>query len=89
LGTVVAQSRNLDDNLFTYCQVLLPQHLPITVAGCAIESLYLGGMRRDPVRLKASQLNQVARSRLPEHGPPRFPVLGEFDAVILADRRVA
>lgn len=72
-----------------YCQVVLPDHMPLLAAGGSVESLYLGSLRRDRIRLAASQLHTVDRSLLPEHGAPRYPVLGAFDAAILAERRVA
>lgn len=72
-----------------YCQLVLPDHMPLRAAGGVLESLYLGSLRRDSIRLGASQLAVVERSSLPEHGPPRYPVLCAFDAAILAERRVA
>lgn len=77
------------DRIVEYCQLVLPDHRPLLAAGGVVESLYLGSLRRDRTRLKASQLAEVDRGTLPEHGPPRYPVLGAFDAAILAERRVA
>lgn len=89
LGTSVAIPGKQDRNRVAYCQVVLPGHEPLFAAGAALESLYLGSLRRDPKRLKASLLAHVERSLLPEHGAPRYPVLGAFDAAVLAERRVA
>lgn len=89
LGTSVALPGESTDQCVSYSQVVLPGHAPLLVAGAVLESLYLGSLRRDPVRLRASQLIEVERASLPEHGAPRYPVLGAFDAAVLAERRVA
>lgn len=89
LGTSVAMAGRHESGRVNYCQVVLPGHEPLLAAGAALESLYLGSLRRDPVRLRASQLVDIERGLLPEHGAPRYPVLGAFDAAVLAERRVA
>lgn len=89
LGTSVALPGKEVDRRASYTQVVLPEHAPLMVAGAALESLYLGSLRRDPMRLRASQLATAERGLLPEHGAPRYPALGAFDAAVLAERRVA
>lgn len=90
LGTGVAMEGHLTKpGLTSYCQLVLPNHNPVLAAGTVLESLYLGSLRRDKLRLSVSQLAQVERATLPEHGAPRYPVLGAFDAAVLAERRVA
>ncbi len=89
LGTSVATPGQARGMTTRYTQLVLPDHAPLLAAGAVLESLYLGSLRRDATRLKASQLANVDRSTLPEHGPPRYPVLGAFDAAVLAERRVA
>lgn len=89
-GPAAGQASGLSSGLTTrYTQLVLPDHAPLLVAGAVLESLYLGSLRRDALRLSASQLANVAATTLPEHGPPRYPVLGAFDAAVLAERRVA
>jgi len=89
LGTSVATPGQARGMTTRYTQLVLPGHTPLLAAGAVLESLYLGSLRRDATRLKASQLANVDRGSLPEHGPPRYPVLGAFDAAVLAERRVA
>ncbi|WP_122074363.1 Hint domain-containing protein [Pseudophaeobacter sp. EL27] len=89
LGTSVATPGQARGMTTRYTQLVLPDHAPLLAAGAVLESLYLGSLRRDAMRLKASQLASVDRATLPEHGPPRYPVLGAFDAAVLAERRVA
>lgn len=89
LGTSVALPGQKAGGCVTYTQLVLPGHAPVLAAGAVLESLYLGSLRRDPVRLSASQLAKADRALLPEHGAPRYPVLGPFDAAVLAERRVA
>ncbi len=76
-------------DLITYCQVLLPGHEEILAAGCPVESLYLGRLRRKPEQLAASILAGLDRSRLPEHPKPVWPVLKSFEAITLAMHRAA
>ncbi|MEP2717746.1 Hint domain-containing protein [Pseudophaeobacter sp.] len=89
LGTSVATAGQSSGPTITYTQLILPDHAPVLAAGAVLESLYLGSLRRDVRRLAASRLAVFERTSLPEHGPPRYPVLGSFDAAILAERRVA
>jgi hypothetical protein len=70
-------------------QVILPGHEAIIASGCAVESLYLGRIRRKPEHLAASLLAGIDRNRLPEHAKPVWPVLKPFEAVTLATSRVA
>lgn len=72
-----------------YVQFLLPDQASLLVAGIPLESLYLGSLRRNASLLNASQLSGYGKAALPEHGPPRYPVLRAFDAAVLAERRVA
>jgi hypothetical protein len=95
MGTSVATAVAVPDHprgkgmTTRYTQLILPDHAPLLAAGAVLDSLYLGSLRRDATRLKASQLAAVDRTTLPEHGPPRYPVLGAFDAAVLAEQRVA
>lgn len=76
-------------DLVTYYHLLLPGHEVIMAAGCPIESLYLGRLRRKPEAIAASLLAPCDRSRLPEHPKPVWPVLKPFEAVTLAMTRAA
>ncbi|WP_372570584.1 Hint domain-containing protein [Ruegeria jejuensis] len=75
--------------LVTYSQLLLPGHDAVLAAGCALESQFLGRLHSKPRLLAASLLCGLERSRLPDHGTSRIPVLGSFDARVLAERRAA
>lgn len=76
-------------DLVTYHHLLLPGHDVILAAGCAIESLYIGRLRRRPDTLASSVLHAFDRNRLPEHPKPIWPVLKPFEAVTLAMTRAA
>lgn len=76
-------------DMVTYHQVLLPGHEVIQAAGCPVESLYIGRLRRKPDQLAASVLAGLDRSRLPEHPKPAWPVLKPFEAITLAMSRAA
>ncbi|MEB8387619.1 Hint domain-containing protein [Rhodobacteraceae bacterium KMM 6894] len=76
-------------DLVTYHHLLLPGHQAILAAGCPVESLYIGRLRRDPAALAGSVLAGLDRARLPEHPRPIWPVLKPFEAVTLAMTRAA
>ena len=76
-------------DLVTYHDLLLPGHEAIVTAGCPMESLYIGRLRRKPDDLAASVLRGVDRNRLPEHARPIWPVLKPFEAITLALHRAA
>ena len=73
----------------TYHHLLLPGHEVIDAAGCPVESLYVGRLRRKPEQLAASLLAPFNRAHLPEHPQPAWPVLKPFEAIALALSRVA
>ena len=73
----------------TYTQLLLPSHETLLAAGTAVESLYIGRLRRDTHHLASSILHHVERNSLPEHGRPAHSVLKWFEAITLAKRRAA
>jgi hypothetical protein len=73
----------------TYGQVLLPDHEAILAAGTAVESLFIGRIRRHPARLAVSVLAGAERARLPDHAVSAYPVLRPFEAVALSQRRAA
>lgn len=75
--------------LVTYHHLLLPGHEAVLAGGCALESLYVGRLRRKPQALRASVLARFDRVRLPEHARPVWPVLKPFEAVTLASTRAA
>lgn len=76
-------------DLVTYHHLLLPGHEVIDAAGCPVESLYVGRLRRKQAALAASLLAPFDRAQLPEHPQPVWPVLKPFEAVALALSRVA
>ncbi len=75
--------------LVTYYHMLLPGHEAVMAAGCALESLYVGRLRRKPAQLAQSVLAGADRARLPEHARPVWPVLKPFEAITLAMERAA
>ena len=75
--------------LVTHAQVVLPDHQPILAAGTAVESLYLGRLRRKPDALAASVMAHIPKTLLPEHGKPAYPVLRAFEAITLVEQRAA
>lgn len=75
--------------LVRYHQLLLPDHKPLCAAGCAIDSLFIGRMRRAPDRLGDSLLATIPAHHLPEHAQPVHPVLRSYEAVALAMARAA
>jgi len=72
-----------------YVQLVLPQHEVLIAAGTALESLYIGRIRRDKARLGASILAHVPSRLLPEHARPIHQVLDPFEAITLIDQRAA
>ena len=72
-----------------YVQLVLPDHDALIVAGAAMESLYIGRIRRNPAELAATLLYDVERQSLPEHRRPAFKVLKWFEAIHLARQRAA
>ncbi|MEO0402801.1 MAG: Hint domain-containing protein [Pseudomonadota bacterium] len=72
-----------------YVQVVLPGHEPLVAAGCALESLYIGRIRRNAARLDASVLADIPSRLLPEHARPIHQVLRQFEAITLVDQRAA
>lgn len=75
--------------LVDYVQVVLPGHEVLIAAGCAVESLYIGRIRRDEPRLAASVLHDAPSRLLPEHAKPYHQVLRPFEAITLLDQRAA
>ncbi|WP_306006561.1 Hint domain-containing protein [Aquicoccus porphyridii] len=73
----------------TYCQVILPRHESMIGAGCPIESLYIGRLRRKPAQLAQSVLAKIDRTLLPEHPKSSYPMLRPFEAITLMQRRAA
>jgi hypothetical protein len=73
----------------TYHHLLLPGHEVVMAAGCPLESLYVGRLRRRPGAMARSVLATFDRSRLPEHAKPVWPVLKPFEAITLAMNRAA
>lgn len=84
-----AAIRESNHLLVTYTQILLPDHEAIHANGTYLESLNIGRIRRNPALLKSSLLGQFQRTTLPEHSVPAYPILGNFEALILAEQRAA
>ena len=73
----------------TYHQVLLPHHDAVRIPDAALETLYLGRMRRDKALVDASLFAGMARNHLPEHHRAGYQVLRSFEAISLAEARAA
>jgi len=72
-----------------YQQLLLPRNETVLAAGTAVESLYIGRLRRDKQHMAGSLLASVERNLLPEHQGQGHYVLRWYDAIHLARRRAA
>lgn len=72
-----------------YVQLVLPGHEVLVAAGCALESLYIGRLRRNQAQLAASVLADIPSRLLPEHARPYHQVLRPFEAISLLDQRAA
>ncbi|NNE52906.1 MAG: hypothetical protein HKN30_10950 [Sulfitobacter sp.] len=75
--------------VISYSQLLLPRHETLLAAGTAVESLFIGRIRRDGQLLNASLLSDFERAHLPEHAQPAYQVLRWYDAIHLARSRAA
>lgn len=73
----------------TYHQILLPHHDAVRTPDAALETLYIGRMRRDKTLLDASLLSDLPRNLLPEHHRAGYQVLRAFEAISLAEARAA
>lgn len=73
----------------TYHQVLLPHHDAVRIPDAALETLYIGRMRRDKTLLSSSVLSDLPRALLPEHHRAGYQVLRAFEAITLAEARAA
>ncbi|MEZ5713896.1 MAG: Hint domain-containing protein [Paracoccaceae bacterium] len=75
--------------IVTYSQVILPRHESLIAAGCPLESLYVGRIRRKPEQLASSLLAPFDRRLLPEHARSAYPMVKPFEAITLMRRRAA
>lgn len=72
-----------------YVQLILPGHEVLIAAGTALESLYIGRIRRKSELLAASVLSDIPNRKLPEHGKSIHQVLRSFEAITLIEHRAA
>jgi len=72
-----------------YHQLLLPAHDAVMAGGAALESLYIGRLRRSRTHLGASLLADCPTGLLPEQHRKGYQVLHPFEAITLAQARVA
>ncbi|TCP60061.1 Hint domain-containing protein [Rhodovulum bhavnagarense] len=66
-----------------YHQVLLDRHEIVEAAGCPIESLFVGQIRKSPRVLATSCLHALPAEALPLHDIPARRLLREFEAATL------
>lgn len=85
-----ARASQIDaDPFITYHNVLLPRHETLMAAGSAVESLYIGRLRRKKTLIGATLLAGISRDMLPDHHAPAFPILRRYDALVLSEQRSA
>jgi hypothetical protein len=72
-----------------YTQLILQQAHAVRMQGACAETLFVGRLRRDERKFKASLLGRMHRNLIPEHGRTAHPVLQPFEAITLAQRRAA
>ena len=75
--------------LATYHQLLLPEGEAMIASGLAVESLFIGRLRRRKEIFAHTTLAQMPRHLLPEHATPVSQILQPFEAITLADMRAA
>ncbi len=66
-----------------YVQLLLDRHVSLSVAGSWCESLFVGDLADDPVRLAISALSDIPADQLPRHTRIAGPQLRGFEAMVL------
>jgi hypothetical protein len=64
-------------------QLLFDHHEIITVAGCQMESLYVGQIANDPDMLKSTLLDGLPASDVPHHKEIARPLLRSYEAMTL------
>jgi len=72
-----------------YTQLILQQAHAVRMQGACAETLFVGRLRRDERKFKASLLGRMDRNLIPEHGRTAHQVLQPFEAITLAQRRAA
>ncbi len=72
-----------------YHDLLLPTHQPYIAAGAAVESLYIGRLRRRRAQIAQTLLAECPSNLLPEHARTGLKVLKPFEAITLAEARAA
>ena len=72
-----------------YFQFVLPSHDALMISGAALESLYLGRLRRDRALTAATLLADMDPAIFPEHVRAGYQTLRPFEAVTLAEARAA
>lgn len=66
----------------TYAQLVLAKHAPLLAEGAAVESLYIGRLRRRIDKLSVSLLAATNRDALPEHVTLGHPVQRQHEAAL-------
>ncbi|MEX5727585.1 hypothetical protein Ga0609869_000938 [Rhodovulum iodosum] len=81
-GTIAAHEEG-QARTIRYHHVLLEQHAVLDVAGCAMESLYMGGVSGQPELLATSFLGGLAPEALPRHDTDDLRTLSDYEAAAL------
>lgn len=69
--------------LVHYAQVLLPTNTLIESSGAALDSLFVGRLRRDRSKIAATLLRDVPGALIPEQAKVQLPVLKPYEAQAL------
>ncbi len=73
--------------IIDYTQVVTPAHAALSVSHGAVDSLFVGRLRRNKEKTAASLLNALPRRDQPEHLSPCAPVLDHCATLFLEQQR--
>lgn len=83
ISAVAAQSGPIAD----YAQIVTPSHTSVSVAQGALETQFVGRLRRDTAKCAQTMLGQIPRRDWPEHISTAAPVLDHSASLFLEQRR--
>lgn len=90
---VLVEARHLVNGVSAYWEktgptvqlyhILLDQHEVIRIAGCELESLYVGSIASDAALLGTTMLREIAPETVPSHSGSARPILKSYEAMTL------